>query len=238
MPIPQCYPRFRSSFGLRKLAQKLRSESVARGSPLAASIRPASNRKSARDFSSFVFFPNSSASARKRVSSALLEPAERCIKHCQRRQVGIGMSDLLKADGRVFEMFRAILDLGREQVYAPRERVGSGRNVRASFNRASASSKCRSSSSNCANSKKAGARTGNCGLSALQRTEMFQRAVASPKSKVEPRQIPLGKGAAWLGRIPRPAIKFSARRFSFASIKLVQFRENARQNLHPRADVR
>ena len=66
-------------------------------------------------------------------------------------------------------------------------------------------------------------------MSALQRAEMFQRAVASPKSKVEPRQIPLGKGAAWLGRIPRPAIKFSARRFSFASIKLVQFRENARQ---------
>src|SRR5207249_11837468 len=66
-------------------------------------------------------------------------------------------------------------------------------------------------------------------MSALQRTEMFQRAVASPKSKVEPRQIPLGKGAAWLGRVPRPAIKFSARRFSFASTKLVQFRENARQ---------
>src|SRR2546430_9518748 len=51
-------------------------------------------------------------------------------------------------------------------------------------------------------------------MSALQRTEMFQRAVASPKSKVEPRQIPLGKGAAWLGRVPRPAIKFSARRVS------------------------
>src|SRR5260370_35490564 len=67
-------------------------------------------------------------------------------------------------------------------------------------------------------------------MSAPQRTEMFQRTVASPKSKVESRQIPLGKGAARLGRVPRPPIKFSARRFSFPSIKLVQFRENARQS--------
>src|SRR5204862_6640348 len=64
--------------------------------------------------------------------------------------------------------------------------------------------------------------------SAPQRTEMFQRAVASAKSKVEPCQIPLGKGGARLGRDPRPANKIGARWFSFAPINPVQRLENAR----------
>ena len=57
---------------------------------------------------------------------AFLQPAERCIKHRRRGQGRIGMRDLIKPRGRGVKMFRAILILGRDQVYAVEDdRIGS-----------------------------------------------------------------------------------------------------------------
>ena len=114
----QCYPRFRSSFGLRKLAQKIAQRIGCPWVTLGCFHQTCLQSQISAGLFVLCFLSKFFGVGHEARLIALLEPAERCIKHCQRRQVGIGITDLLKADGRVFEMFRAILDLGREQVYA------------------------------------------------------------------------------------------------------------------------